>query len=478
MKVEFEGAVHEFPDDFTDAEVQAALSGAAAAPASPQQAAPSAPFKALFSPVARGEAGLQMLSGMGSGILSGLAGMARGQTGTQDDAADTVRAVQEKLTYQPRTKAGSDLAAALAQVLAVPAEVANVAGERATDATGSPEVGVAANVGVQAIPALLGSKGAAMRRQSIAKRDAPTAVFDATKRELVDAGAVIPPSELVQSAPAKATLGVLESIGGKAGMQQSASKRNIAVLGDEVRKDIGLKGKGQISADDLDLAKEPHFKVYEDAAGVSQQAAEAVKAWRQANYEAKRQNAYFRASKNPAAEDAAKAAQQEAVNQMAVIEAEAVKAGKPELAGSLKQARVELGKIGTVEAALNEATGELSAASLKRAQDRGVPLKGGMATMAKMSRAFGNKLTQPNVMQPGVNQLQPMAAATIAALRGNVRDLGLLGVPPLVRSVLLSRPVQQMAKPGRTPPPLSNLSQAQRAAIIAALQQQGATDAP
>lgn len=403
-----------------------------------------------------------------TGALGGVAGGLRGITSGGDQEA--MKESSDFLTYQPRTRLGQEMTDISEKVLGLPARAADaVAGPVAEK--GYPLTATALNVGIQALPALAGSKGTAALRESAAGSAAKNAVKNATMRRAVDADYRIPPSELAQSAPAKAVLGTLEGFGGKAALQQDASVLNNQVILKGLRKDLGIGGEGQISEAELDHIKDPHFKVYEEAGNVSPEARAAKEQWRKENYEAKRQNAYFRASKNPAAEDAAKAAQSEAARQMSIIEQEALKAGKPDLVSRLRASRIALGKIGTVEQALNEATGEASASSLKKAQDRGVPLTGNMAQAAEVSRAFQNKLTQPNVIQPGVSKLDAAAAAAAAALKGP-KWLAVSGMPYLTRKLLLSKALQKTVRPAENIEPIAAQEQLRRAAVIAALQKQ------
>ncbi len=422
---------------------------------------------------------LHVGSGALAGPVSGLAGLAASVIPGMD-AANTVRSVQEGMTYQPRTKLGGQLANASDTVLGLVPKAGDWVGQKATDASSamglpapvSAAVGTGANVLTQSIPAILGSKGSAALRESAVRNAKENSVKNATMRESVDAGYTIPISELAQGELGKTVARGLESFGGKTAIQQDASTMNNKVVTDAMRKDIGIPEKGQITADELDAVKQPHFYKYEQAGGVSPTAAEALDLWRKANAEAKRQRLYYRKSFDPKADDAAKAAQADAENYMSVIENEARRSGKPELVAELKNARVELGKIGTVENALNESTGIGSANSLRKAQDRGVPIKGGMEQAANFSRAFKNKLTQDEVVQPGVSKADAMLSTAASILKGP-KGLALTGVPFIARKLLLARALQQTMKPPTNINPILPAEQMKRAALISALQQQG-----
>lgn len=410
------------------------------------------------------DAGLHFATGMAAAPVAGLAGILSGGN------ANVVHGVQNAMTYQPRTRLGGELSGIAAKPFELLAEGGDAVGQRVSDATNSPALGAGANTLVQSIPSILGSKGAAALRNSNISRLSENAVKNKTMRDSVNAGFKIPPSELAQTEPAKAIYRSIESFGGKEAMGQTASVMNNKTVNNLVRNDIGIKGKGQISEAELDAAKQPHFDIYEEAGNISQTAKEAKELWRRANFEEKRQRLFYKKSADPKAADAADAAKIDAETYMAVIENEANIAGRPDLVQNLKKARVELGKIGTVENALNEATGEVSANSLKKAKDRGLPLKGGMKQSADFSQAFKNKYTQDAVVQPGVSKMDAMVAALVTALKGT-KGLALTGVPYAVRRALLSDAVQNAAKPPANLSPIGFAEQMKRAALVSALQQ-------
>jgi len=426
-----------------------------------------------FGDYAKGQldAAGHFLSGMVAAPAAGIAGLASTVI-PGVDSSDVVKAVQDKLTYEPKTKSGQEITQMVETPFRKLGEWSDAAGGVVTDKTGSPALGAVVNTGVQMLPSIVFGKGAGMLRNSAAENAAANSVKNATMRKAVESGYRIPPSELAQSAPAKAAMEILEGAGGKVAMQQTASILNNKTLVNAVRKDIGIPGEGQISAEELADAKQPHFDVYDEAGNVSPRAQAAKEAWRKANYEEKRQRNYYRRSGDPKAEDAADAAKADASAQMQTIESEAVAAGKPDLVQRLRDARVALGKIGTVERALNETTGEVSASSLKSAKDAGVPLQGGMLQGANLSKAFKNKLTQPGVIQPGVSKLDAVLGAAAAIAKGP-KGVALTGIPYAVRRTLLSKPVQKMMAPPEKIEPMSNIEQLKRAAILSALQQSG-----
>lgn len=284
-----------------------------------------------------------------------------------------------------------------------------------------------------------------------AKAGAENAVRNASAREAIAAGRVLPPSELAQSGPGKFFARTAEAVAGKDAMGQSASVINQRVTNAGIRKDLGIGGKGQISVDDIDAAKRPHIQVYEDAARISPDAKEALANWRTANDELRQVRKID--NRNPTLETQReiKRLRAEGEGWLNLVDEEAQKAGKGDLAARLKTARVELGKIGTVERSLNEATGDVSARSLLRAKERGVPVSGEAEKAAKFAQGF-SKYAQDakTTSQQGVSKLDAFGGALAAGTFGP-KGLALTAIPYVTRNALLSRPVQALALPGRNP---------------------------
>lgn len=87
-------------------------------------------------------------------------------------AADTVRNVQEGLTYQPRTAVGQGFTSAVTAPLRAASNATNAAGEKVTDVTGSPALGTFVKSAGDIAPALLlkGESGGLRGRAPIVKQ--------------------------------------------------------------------------------------------------------------------------------------------------------------------------------------------------------------------------------------------------------------------------------------------------------------------
>ena len=107
-----------------------------------------------------GEAIAAIGTGAVAAPLSGVAGTAGAiLPGPQGQGAEWARQVQEGLTYQPRTQQGKEALEAVSYVPEKFAQGADWLGGVVTDATGSPEHGVAATLAPNAIALALGARG-------------------------------------------------------------------------------------------------------------------------------------------------------------------------------------------------------------------------------------------------------------------------------------------------------------------------------
>jgi len=112
---------------------------------------------------------LSMITGSAADPVSGYAGMIGG--------APAVKGTQEALTYQPRTRAGTQIQQAVGDVLAPVGEAISSTedylGEGALGATGSPAIAAAAATLPTAAMELLGLKGARKAKKAFPKQEAP-----------------------------------------------------------------------------------------------------------------------------------------------------------------------------------------------------------------------------------------------------------------------------------------------------------------
>lgn len=124
------------------------------------------------------------------------------------------------------------------------------------------------------------------------------------------------------------------------------------------------------------------------------------------------------------------------------LEKVAVANNQPDLVAQLKQARVEIAKVHTVEKATNPITGSVNARQLAKQMDKNVPLSGELELAAKFSKTFPN-VTKVVTEHPNAFSIYDVIGAAAGA---GAQNPFLLGVPALRvagRYGALSKPIQQ-----------------------------------
>lgn len=294
-----------------------------------------------------------------------------------------------------------------------------------------------------------------------------------------DAGYVLPPTEMNPSV----VNSTLEGLSGKIKTSQAASMKNQPVtnslaakaLGidpsqpitpqvlDSVRKTAGqayeaLKGTGTVTADEgFGKALDSIVSKYKGAAAnfpglVKSEVPEMIDALRQKTFSASgavdaigflrdtAKEAF--AKQNSGLGKAAKSAADELESLMG-RHLEATGAD-PALIKAFQDARATIAKSYSVGKALNQTTGDVSAASLAAQKARGRPLSNELDTIAQAGQAF------PKAMQSlpqNYNALSPLDFAA-AAISGNPGHLAIPLIRPGIRAALLSETGQNLAAKG------------------------------
>jgi hypothetical protein len=366
-------------------------------------------------------------------------------------------------------------------------------GQGVTEKTGSPEWGTVAGMATYPAANMVGNAA----RRSVAMADklrGENAAKVATMKELRDAGYTIPPAETNPTFVNR----FLSTIAGKTPLRQEASLANDSVTNDLIRKEIGLAQGTAIDESAMGALVNQRSQPYRDVAslpglpakqvgtaylGGSQvpmmgkkptSPADLLRDWQDTNARTKD---YWREHDRNFTVDAkekAVASQQRADALAAQIEQAAVAQGKPELVDRLKNARVDLAKIGTVERASNLDRGEGSAIALEAARKKGVPLTGGLETAATMGNAFPQSVQSPRTIgtPTGSNLATALGSGTAAGLGTGAGYLlggpagsviggmagGAIGgaLPMMTRKMLLSKLYQnKMGTPDFNPGMLS-----------------------
>jgi hypothetical protein len=123
--------------------------------------------------------------------------------------------------------------------------------------------------------------------------------------------------------------------------------------------------------------------------------------------------------------------------------------GKSALANRFDQARQMIAKTYSVEAALNEGTGNVVASQLGNQLKKGKPLSGGLALAARFAQAFP-KAAEEVRHSPGVSAVDALIGAGGAV----TINPGLAALPLArvgTREALLSSAGQRLAKPNYSP---------------------------
>ncbi len=288
------------------------------------------------------------------------------------------------------------------------------------------------------------------------------AVRDAALREAIGAGYVVPPA----TSNPTTTNRVLESIGGKAMTQQTASLKNQKVTNRLARESLGLTenapltektmkeiragaGKvydeisksGRVSTDDVyrndllslsavsdrlkadfpDLAvsgKDEIVKLTDALAKDSFDARSAVEAVKTLRSQGSKNLSGIVSASDPA---------KQALGKAQLSAAEAVEdqlmrhlsnSGRPELAGQFDEARRLIAKTYSVQNALNPNTGNVAASKLTNQLKKGKQLSDGLDVAARFGGAFPKAATEVSD-SAGVSALDAFGGLGLAAATGN-----------------------------------------------------------
>ncbi len=435
-------------------------------------------------------------------VRSGVGGIPR------PTPSQTVEDFAQSLTYQPQTSAGQTITKLVAKPGELLSSGGNYLGEKTAEATGSPAIGASVNAASQLAAGYLLPKGiragaragtravgrvaesiARKGEEGVAVRTAEQAPVNAAIETATAANFKLPPSQ------AGGPLGkVLEGAGGKIQTEMRLSHDNAKNTNRIAAKEIGLsdrqplteanierqkqiaygaydrvKQAGRIEMDDQyraelkssldrtenvaqDFPEDINASVQAEIAKFDKPAADAasmldrIKSLRQ------------RAGRNMSSPDADKfelgLAQKKIATAMENQIERSVGPRDPALISEFRAARQQLAKIYNVEEALGP-SGNVTAAVLARQLKRGVPLSGGLKTIAETYLEF------PKVMRSveGLGGHAPFSALdylvggveAIAHPAAAAKIIGALAGRPVARGVIASRSYQKSAIKPRVP---------------------------
>jgi hypothetical protein len=339
------------------------------------------------------------------------------------------------------------------------------------------------------------------RKTAAVEAQANNVVRDTTLEEARKLGYAIPPATINQNSTlARAA----ESMAGKVATQQTAAVKNQQVTNRLVREEFGLPKSAPLRISTLKNIRDREGKVYQavkdtgeivtdndyltELADLTRSADELANDFPDLNFAGSAEVQALQkgltqskfsangaleaikklrndASKNLAwnVDDPSKKAlglaQREAAG---VVEDQVIRhltaIGKADLAKQFDKARQTIAKTYSVQAALNDSTGNVVATKLSAQLRKGKPLSGNLEKVARFAGAVDTAIVKEQVNSPGVSKL--MAGLATAGGMGGVATgnlplvAGSMAMPligEVSRRTMLSGPVQRLASPSYAP---------------------------
>lgn len=295
----------------------------------------------------------------------------------------------------------------------------------------------------------------------------------AAAQRAIDAGLTVPPTLIDPSLKNQ----VLESISGKIATEQVASMKSGEQIGKIARKAIGLAEDSPLDFATISALRSTVSKPYAEFSSLPKVApvqpntltntpgrsaidpAQMVTDWKQANSDARTLFASYNRSLNPEHLAQARAADALGKSLETQMDDYARAVGRPGLYKDLQEARKELAKIGTIERAMNPATGNIDPKTLGALFKKGKPLSDGLETIGEFSAAFPKFAKNPDAIgSPATHNLKAWGSgmgATAGTILGGPLG-GMAGAalpfvaPNLVRSAIMSPRYQRglLSMPG------------------------------
>jgi hypothetical protein len=341
----------------------------------------------------------------------------------------------------------------------------------------------------------------ASRATAATNAETVNAVRDSTLKQSQDVGYVVPPTATNPSLKNTA----LESASGRYATKQAAQVKNQQVTNRLAAEDLGLPANQPITQQALNDVRAKAGQVYAQVkkAGTIQTDADYLNALTSITNASEDVAKAFPGATTPAAdkidtlvnslsqdsfsaaqavEYAKRLRQQSAANfklagrsanpeDLALAQAQSKGAnaleemigrhldstGKPDLLKEFQDARKSIAKSYTVDAALNDATGNVDARILAKQLERNAGIDGGLRKAGEFGQAFGEVAGEP-VKGPGVSKLA-FASAAGGALLGQPQLLALPVASTIARKTLLSGPVNRaLATPTYAPGALGTIT--------------------
>lgn len=306
-------------------------------------------------------------------------------------------------------------------------------------------------------------------------------VLNASRRE----GYVVPPATARPTALNRA----VEGVGGKLTTAQMASSRNQATTNRLAKRALGLDDDLPLTKDALETLRDEAGEVYRligksgdivpdrqfsmQVAALTRQADEIAAGFPKANVGARNEirslaeslmspnfsaksameylkqlrsdasaNLSFSASADPARRALGRAQKQAANIMEDMIMRHLRSNGREDLASSFDRARQLIAQTYTVQSALNEATGNVSATKLARQLASGKPLSGDLRLVGQFGEAFPKAAREFNESMPGLSPLDWYGASGVTAVTGSPAAMAMPLIRPAARGLALG-PMQR-----------------------------------
>ena len=357
------------------------------------------------------------------------------------------------------------------------AQPADSMGDRATNAGMGALFGAGAKIGGDKLASYMTNqatqKGAALTAQNL--------VRDGTIAEARAAGYTIPPSSANPSFLNRA----LEGFAGKISTAQSAAIKNQSVTDNLARKALGLADDVPLTKDTLQSVRATAGQMYAPVEALGRintdaayrnalQAVESrfspavsdfpelankeigalVKALNKPDFDSSSAVQILRALREKATDNLGpmasgsdkvlgRAQKDLAAAVESMIERHAQSIGQTDAVQALREARTLIAKSYTVEKALREGAGSVSASKLAGQLKAGKPLTDELLTAAKVGQVFPRATQDITSSMPGVSPLDFGLAGGLSAITANPMLMATVAGRPAVRAAILSQPYQR-----------------------------------
>lgn len=281
------------------------------------------------------------------------------------------------------------------------------------------EVSAAAGGGAMAAPLARGAEafadkaGVVSRASKAAEQAGKDARRNQTLTMAMQLGYTLDPALANPTAINKLT----DRVAGLTQTQRAAVFKNQQVTNEIARQEIGLPSGKPITKMALFQRRYELAEPYREVANISPAAADALKQLQRARLESTAHWRKYGKDGDIDFRDKAEVADKTAEALENTLENFAVRAGKNELVGELREARKKIAKAHAVESALNDSDGNVSALVIGTMYDKGVvPLTDGLAVIGRLENTMPQVMREAAITQPvGTASFKPWIATALGA---------------------------------------------------------------